>query len=91
MSWRRDGGALPPTATQIQTVLRIDRVTDQDSGRYICSGQAGEQYVDLRIERKFLLFHDIIVSFGGINTFSIKSTLTTLVIPVKIFGWIPQL
>ena len=58
VSWRREGGPLPPNAVQIRTVLRIDRVTDQDSGRYVCSSQAGEQYVDLRIERKFFFLAD---------------------------------
>lgn len=54
VSWRRDGAPLPLSAQQIRNVLRIDRVTEQDSGRYICSSEAGTQYVDLRVERKYI-------------------------------------
>jgi len=31
-------------------VLRIDRVTEQDTGRYICSGPAGTQYTLLSVQ-----------------------------------------
>ena len=52
VTWRKDGGALPASSRQIQTVLRIDRVTEQDTGRYICSGPAGTQYTLLSVQRK---------------------------------------
>lgn len=51
VTWRKDGGALPASSRQIQTVLRIDRVTEQDTGRYICSGPAGTQYTLLSVQR----------------------------------------
>ena len=57
VSWTRDGGALPPNAQQIRNSLRISKVLDQDSGRYICSSsvQTGSRVVELRVEREFNL------------------------------------
>eukprot|EP00092_Neocalanus_flemingeri_P040829 GFUD01044448.1.p1 GENE.GFUD01044448.1~~GFUD01044448.1.p1 ORF type:complete len:511 (+),score=134.54 GFUD01044448.1:193-1533(+) len=51
MKWRKEGGSLPDRATQVRTALRIERVTVEDSGKYICTSQGRMQYVTLMVER----------------------------------------
>jgi len=51
MKWQREGGSLPQSATQVRTALRIERVTVEDSGKYICTSQGRMQYVNLMVER----------------------------------------
>merc|ERR1712106_1006735 len=51
MKWQREGGSLPQRATQVRTALRIERVTVEDSGKYICTSQGRMQYVNLMVER----------------------------------------
>jgi len=51
MKWERLQGSLPKQAKQVKTALRIERVTEEDSGKYICSSQGRFQYVNLMVER----------------------------------------
>ena len=53
MKWQKEGGSLPDRATQERTALRIERVTVEDSGKYICTSQGRMQYVTLMVERKY--------------------------------------
>ena len=50
--WRRDGGVLPQTASQLGNLLRIEGVSVEDSGRYVCTSGGRMQYVTLLVERK---------------------------------------
>ena len=51
--WRRDGGVIPQSASQLGNMLRIERVSVEDSGRYVCTDSGGRmQYVTLLVERK---------------------------------------
>ncbi len=62
LTWSREGGAPLPAASSkpSRTVLRLERVGEQDSGRYICTSQGRTQYITLMVERKS--FFDNIVS-----------------------------
>jgi len=52
INWRKEGGSLPDNAVQVRNILRIQRVTESDSGRYICTCCGGRtQYVNLNVER----------------------------------------
>jgi len=51
MRWEKEGGSLPARASQVRNVLRIERVTEEDSGKYICTSQGRMQYVNLMVER----------------------------------------
>jgi hypothetical protein len=51
MRWEKEGGSLPARASQVRNVLRIERVREEDSGKYICTSQGRMQYVNLMVER----------------------------------------
>ena len=53
--WAKEGGQLPDSASQIDTTLRIGRVTDRDSGKYVCSSPTGSQTVILTVQRKLVV------------------------------------
>ena len=56
LTWSREGGVTLPTAAQpFRNILRLERVADKDSGRYICSSQGRTQYIDLSVERELIL------------------------------------
>ena len=57
VSWNRDQGPLPASAQQVRTALRIEAVSEEEAGRYICSSRSGTHYVDLRVQRKFARRH----------------------------------
>ena len=52
LAWRREGGTLPPSATQLGNKLRLEDVSVADSGRYVCSSSGRFQYVTLLVERR---------------------------------------
>ena len=52
MRWQREGESLPDRATKVRTALRIERVREEDSGKYICTSQGRMQYVNLMVERE---------------------------------------
>jgi hypothetical protein len=62
LTWSREGGsALPPNAQAIRNILRLERVGERDSGRYICTSQGRTQFVDLNVERKLFTIFCIIL------------------------------
>ena len=66
LTWSREGGVTLPTAAQpIRNILRLERVADKDSGRYICSSQGRTQYIDLSVERELILILLIFCQAGG--------------------------
>ena len=51
LSWSREGGRIPERARQMRNnMLRIEDVTMEDSGRYVCTAGGRVQYVTLRVE-----------------------------------------
>ena len=51
--WSREGGALPLSASQVGNMLRLEAVSVEDSGRYVCTSSSGRfQYVTLLVERR---------------------------------------
>ena len=52
MRWQREGGSLPDRATKVRTALRIERVREEDSGKYICTSQGRMQYIYFLVERE---------------------------------------
>ena len=52
LAWRREGGTLPPSASQVGNMLRLENVSVADSGRYVCSSSGRFQYVTLLVERR---------------------------------------
>ena len=54
LAWRREGGKIPPSASQVGNMLRLENVSVEDSGRYVCSSSGRFQYVTLLVERKVI-------------------------------------
>ena len=52
LRWSKDRGALPGRASQVRNMLRIENVTVEDSGRYVCTAGGRVQYVTLTVESK---------------------------------------
>ena len=50
--WSREGGTLPPSASQVGGLLRLENVSVADSGRYVCTSSGRFQYVTLLVERQ---------------------------------------
>ena len=50
MRWEREGGSLPDRASQVRTVLRIERVREEDAGKYICTSQGRIQHINFMVE-----------------------------------------
>ena len=50
LTWSRDGGRIPERARQLGNRLRIEDVSVEDSGRYVCTAGGRVQYVTLRVE-----------------------------------------
>jgi hypothetical protein len=93
LTWSREGGAPLPAASSkpSRTVLRLERVGEQDSGRYICTSQGRTQYITLTVERKLFLilttllansFQRIFVNLRKAMTLS-SSVPTVNIVPNK--------
>ena len=54
LSWSREGGRIPERARQMGNMLRIEAVSVEDSGRYVCTAGGRVQYVTLRVESMML-------------------------------------
>ena len=52
LSWSREGGRIPERARQVGNTLRIEAVSVEDSGTYVCTAGGRVQYVTLRVESK---------------------------------------
>lgn len=57
--WSRARGSLPVRATQVRNILRIENVTVEDSGRYVCTSGGRVQYVTLTVESKVFVIHTL--------------------------------
>jgi len=51
LTWTREGGRIPESASQLNNMLRIENVQVEDSGKYVCTGGGRVQYVTLMVER----------------------------------------
>jgi hypothetical protein len=59
--WSREGGVpLPAAAQRLRNVLRLERVEERDSGRYICTSQGRTQYIQLTVEREYTIVQFLI-------------------------------
>ena len=54
LSWRREGGEIPGTASQLGNLLRKEDVSVEDSSRYVCTSGGRMQYITLLIESKII-------------------------------------